>query len=253
MPPVTNNHSASGYGKSYSGSYSTGRYDHGDSLSAGDYKSAYGTPSLSGSAGKLSCKNFTRWLRSFYVEPGSKLRAALVFPDISHDFHFIYFFVAFSVFSELYGRWYAERREHWLPFVLCGGVLLQDFASDPAADSRWLRVRRKQGSGGHRTGLSPSSTRRQYAPASSQRPRPGRLYGQLGGSADVGRCSGGGTSGRRLSGLLFARHDAADRRPSFASTITAGLSNNYSRFVPFSHSSRCSPFFVILGRESATL
>lgn len=54
MPPVTNNHSASGYGKSYSGSYSTGRYDHTDSLSAGDYKSAYGNASLSGSAGKLS-------------------------------------------------------------------------------------------------------------------------------------------------------------------------------------------------------
>jgi len=54
MPPVTNNHSASGYGKSYSGSYSTGRYDHADSLSAGDYKSAYGNASLSGSAGKLS-------------------------------------------------------------------------------------------------------------------------------------------------------------------------------------------------------
>jgi len=54
MPPVTNNHSATGYGKGYSGSYSTGRYDHADSLSAGDYKSAYGNATLSGSAGKLS-------------------------------------------------------------------------------------------------------------------------------------------------------------------------------------------------------
>ena len=58
MPPVTNNHSASGYGKSYSGSYSAGRYDHADSLSAADYnKSAYGNAPLSGSAGKLSCKS----------------------------------------------------------------------------------------------------------------------------------------------------------------------------------------------------
>ena len=61
MPPVTNNHSATGYGKGYSGSYSTGRYDHADSLSAGDYKSAYGNATLSGSAGKLSCKLSLFW------------------------------------------------------------------------------------------------------------------------------------------------------------------------------------------------
>lgn len=59
MPPVTNNHS-SGYGKSYSATYGTsaGRYDHTDSLSAGDYKSAY-SASLSGAAGKLSTSNST--------------------------------------------------------------------------------------------------------------------------------------------------------------------------------------------------